>query len=349
MKKEIFVGNIGIGDNHPVSIQSMTSTPTSNPEKTLKQINELYIAGCDIIRVAIPDEKALYPFKEITKKSPMPVIADIHFDHKLAINAIEKGAHGIRINPGNIGSENKVKEIIECAKQNNIPIRIGVNSGSIEKKYIKMEKSKVDAMVNSLLDKVLFFEKNGFTNMKLSIKSSDVRETVEAYRLIHKKCNYPLHLGVTETGTLYTGTIKSAIGIGSLLLDGIGNTIRVSLTDNPINEIKAAKEILQITGMREEGVDLISCPTCARTSVELIRFVKKIEENIKKKDIKKKLKVAVMGCEVNGPGEAKDADIGLAFSNKFGFIFKKGKLLKKIDSEKAIGVFLAMIDEMAQK
>jgi len=346
MKKEIYIGNVGIGGNHPVSIQSMTSTPTSDPEATLNQIKELYIAGCEIVRVAVPDKDSILPFKEIVDKSPLPIIADIHFDYKLAIASIEKGANGIRINPGNIGSDDKVKKILDCARANNTAIRIGVNSGSIEKKYIKPGLSRVESMVNSLMDKVYFCENNNFTNIKLSIKSSDVRETVQAYRAIDKKCNYPLHLGVTETGTFLTGTIKSAIGIGSLLLDGIGNTIRVSLTDHPVNEIRSAKEILKITGMREDGIDLISCPTCARTSVELINIVNKIEKNIKKLNIKTKLKVAVMGCEVNGPGEAKEADIGIAFSKSYGYIFKKGKLIKKVESKNAIEEFTDLVSKI---
>ena len=345
MKKEIYIGEVGIGGKHPVSIQSMTSTPTSDLEATLAQINELNNAGCEIIRVAIPDKESLYSFKKITEKSPIPVIADIHFDHNLAIDSIEAGADGIRINPGNIGSDDKVKKIIDCAKQNNVVIRIGVNSGSIEKKFIKPGIPRVESMVDSLMEKIHFFEKNDFTNIKLSIKSSDVRETVKAYRAINKKCDYPLHLGVTETGTFLTGTIKSAIGIGSLLLDGIGNTIRVSLTDHPVNEIKSALEILKITGMRKSGVDLISCPTCARTSVEMIKIVKSIEKKIAKLDIKKNIKIAVMGCEVNGPGEAKEADIGIAFSKNYGYIFKKGELIKKIDAKNAIKVFTDLVSE----
>lgn len=346
MKREIYIGKVGIGGNHPVSIQSMTSTPTDNVEATLEQIKELYIAGCEIVRVAIPDENSIGPFREIVKNSSLPVIADIHFDYKLAISAIEKGAQGIRINPGNIGSDKRVEDILSCAGEYKIPIRIGVNSGSIEKKFIKPERSKVDSMVESLMDKVKFFEKNNFYNMKLSIKSSDISETVQAYRKVDKLCNYPLHLGVTETGTFFSGSIKSSIGIGSLLLDGIGNTIRVSLTDNPVNEIKIAKEILRVTGLKEDGVDFISCPTCARTSVNLIDIVNRIEKRIRELNIKKRIKIAVMGCEVNGPGEAKDADIGIAFSKKYGYIFKQGKQVKKISSEEAEDTFLNMIIKM---
>jgi len=343
MKKEIYIGKVGIGGNHPVSIQSMTSTATYDTDATLEQIKELYIAGCEIVRVAVPDKDSIKSFKEIVKYSSLPVIADIHFDHKLAISSIENGAMGIRINPGNIGSDKKVKEILDCANEYKIPIRIGVNSGSIEKKFTKPERLKVDSMVESLMDKVLFFEKNNFFNIKLSIKSSDVSETVQAYRAVDKLCDYPLHLGVTETGTFFSGSIKSSIGIGSLLLDGIGNTIRVSLTDNPVNEIKIAKEILRVTGKREDGIDFISCPTCARTSVNLIEIVNAIEKRIRELNIKKRIKVAVMGCEVNGPGEAKDADIGIAFSKKYGFIFKQGIQIKKIKSEEAEDTFINMI------
>jgi len=349
MKREIYIGKVGIGGNHPVSIQSMTSTPTIDTVSTLEQIKRLYIAGCEIVRVAIPDENALLPFKKIVSDSPLPIISDIHFDYKLAIESIKNGANGIRINPGNIGSNAKVKEILVCATQYDIPIRIGVNSGSVEKKFIKSGKSKVEAMVDSLMDKIEFFEKNQFTNIKLSIKSSDVQETVDAYRSVNKLCDYPLHLGVTETGTFFTGSIKSAIGIGSLLLDGIGNTIRVSLTDDPVNEIKVAKEILKITGKRRGGVDFISCPTCARTSVKLIDIANNIEKKLQTLNIKNEIKIAVMGCEVNGPGEAKDADIGIAFSKSYGYIFKKGVLIKKIEEKDAIDTFINFVSKMNKK
>ncbi len=348
-KKEIFIGNIGIGGDHPVSLQSMTSTATSDVASTLKQIRDLQAAGCEIVRVAIPDLAMAADFQKIVQEAPLPIIADIHFDHRIAIAAIEAGANGIRINPGNIGSEQKVIEILQCAKHHRVPIRIGVNSGSIEKRFIKAGKSKIDTMVDSLMDKVRFCEKNGFSDLKLSIKSSDVRETVLAYRQVDGICDYPLHLGITESGTRYSGTIKSAIGIGALLLDGIGNTIRVSLTDNPVNEIKPAIEILKATGNRPDSIEFISCPTCARTSVNLIEIARTIEAEIEKLKLKKKLKVAVMGCEVNGPGEAKDADIGIAFSKSHGFIFEKGKLTLKTGAESTVEQFLERLQQMAKK
>ena len=340
------MGKVGIGGNHPISIQSMTSTSTADIKSTLSQINSLKKAGCDIVRIAIPDMAVITPFKEIVRKSPLPVVADIHFDANLALKSIESGAQGIRFNPGNIGSKTKVKEIIKQAKQNSVVIRIGVNSGSIEKKYRHTRYSRAEAMVNSALDFIRFLEDNEFFNIKVSIKSSDVRGTIRAYRLLDKKCDYPLHLGITEAGTLFHGTVKSAIGIGSLLADGIGNTIRVSLTDSPVQEVRVAREILYTLGLRGNHIELISCPTCSRTSVDLITMVKEIEKKIKKLKANRKIKVAVMGCEVNGPGEAMDADIGLAFSQSHGYIFKEGKLLEKIPPIKAPDRLIELIYQM---
>jgi len=346
MKKEIFIGNVGIGGDHPVSVQSMTSTKTGDSRATLAQIKELYFAGCDIVRVSVPEKNVIDSFKKIVEESPLPVIADIHFSTSLAIESIIAGAKGLRINPGNIGSRDKLKSIVDTASIYGIPIRIGVNSGSIEKKYFDKNRSKAEMMVNSIMDKVEMFEELGFTNIKLSLKSSNVRETIEANRIIDKKCNYPIHLGVTEAGTLYSGTIKSSIGIGSLLADGIGNTIRVSLTDDPVKEVKVAKEILKVLGLRDEGVELISCPTCSRVSVDLISIVKNFEKRIEEEKISKNIKVAIMGCEVNGPGEAKDADIGIAFSQKKGFIFRKGKRIKETDPKNAISTLIDIIKNM---
>ncbi len=346
MKREIFVGNVGIGGNHPVSIQSMTSTKTIDVQSTLNQIIELQKEGCEIVRVAVPDKPSLIPFKQIVKESPIPVIADIQFDSYLALKSIENGAHGIRINPGNMGSRKKLKEILELANQRKIPIRIGVNSGSIEKKYREHSNSIPEAMVKSVMDKVKFFEDNNFFNMKISLKSSNVKETVQAYGMIDKKCDYPLHLGVTETGTFLSGTVKSAIGIGSLLLAGIGNTIRVSLTEDPIKEVKVAKEILKALGLRKNEFDIISCPTCSRTTVDLISIVKEIEKKLSNIKPDKKIKVAIMGCEVNGPGEAKEADIGIAFSKKKGYIFKQGKMIETITPDKAIDRLVELIKKL---
>lgn len=345
MKKEIFIGNVGIGGNHPVSIQSMTSTNTKDIKNTLKQIEELKKAGCEIIRVAIPERDYLNYFEEIVKKSTLPVIADIHFDYLIAVESIKKGAKGIRINPGNIGSKKGLNEILKAAKDYKIPIRIGVNSGSIEKKYKIKDIPIHEAMVLSALDYIKYFEDNEFDLIKLSLKSSDVIQTVKAYRLIDKKCDYPLHLGITEAGTRFGGTIKSSIGIGSLLLDGIGNTIRVSLTDNPVEEIKVAKEILKVLGLRDKGIEIISCPTCSRITVNLIEKVNEFEKKIEGLEFKKKIKVAIMGCEVNGPGEAEGADIGIAFSKKRGYIFYNSKRIDSIEEDKAIERLIQIIKE----
>jgi len=347
LKKEIFIGNVGIGGNHPVSIQSMTSTDTRDITATLNQITALKDAGCEIIRVAVPAKDALVPFKTIVEKSPLPVVVDIHFDVYLAIKSIEAGVHGIRINPGNIGSNKKVKEILIAANERKIPIRIGVNAGSLEKKYWNAPGSTAGKMVASVMDKVRFFEDNQFFNIKISLKSSDVIQTVQAYRLIDKKCDYPLHLGVTEAGTFFSGAIKSAIGIGSLLLEGIGSTIRVSLTDDPVQEIKVAKEILQVTGLRKTGIEMISCPTCSRTSVDLIALVKEAERELAHFKPGRKIVVAIMGCEVNGPGEAKEADIGIAFSQKYGYIFKKGEMLEKVEPNRSITRLIELIKDFA--
>lgn len=345
MKREIFIGGVGIGGNHPVSIQSMTSTSTKDVAAALKQIEALKKADCDIVRVAVPDQDSVPAFAEIVEKSPLPVVADIHFNADLALRAIESGAHGIRINPGNIGSKKKIKEILNLATQRNIPVRIGVNSGSIEKKYWREKGSKAEIMVKSVMDKVKFFEDNDFFNIKISLKSSNVMETVAAYRLIDKACDYPLHLGITEAGTFFSGTVKSAVGIGSLLLDGIGNTIRVSLTDDPVEEVKVAKEILKVTGQRAAGIEIISCPTCSRTSVDLISIVKEVEKKLSSIKTKKRMVVAIMGCEVNGPGEAREADLGIAFSKNSGYIFRKGKMTEKIAPRDAAARLLELIEK----
>jgi (E)-4-hydroxy-3-methylbut-2-enyl-diphosphate synthase len=342
-KKEIYIGNVGIGGSHPVSIQSMTSTDTRDITATLNQIAALKDAGCEIIRVAVPDRDALGPFKTIVEQSPLPVVADIHFSANLAIKSIEAGAQGIRINPGNIGSNQKVKDILKAAGERKIPIRIGVNAGSLERRYRATAGSTAEKMVASVIDKVKFFEDNQFYNIKISLKSSDVSQTVQAYRLIDKKCDYPLHLGVTEAGTFFSGAIKSAIGIGSLLLEGIGNTIRVSLTDDPLQEIKVAQEILKVTGLRKTGIEIISCPTCSRTTVDLLSIVKEAEKGLSGINPGKKVVVAIMGCEVNGPGEAKEADIGIAFSQNYGYIFKKGKRIEKVEPKRAVSRLIELV------
>ncbi len=343
MKREIFVGNVGIGGDHLVSIQSMTTTDTGNAGSTIDQIRQLYMAGCEIVRVAIPDKNSISSLREIKSESPIPVIADIHFNPDLAMGAIDAGVDGIRINPGNIGSRVKLGRIIKSAAEHNISIRIGVNSGSIEKKYLRPGRTRAEMMVDSALDKIKLFEDSGFFNIKLSLKSSDVLETIEAYRKIDKECDYPLHLGITEAGTLFSGTIKSSIGIGSLLADGIGNTIRVSLTDDPVEEVKVAVEILKVLGLRERGLEVVSCPTCARVSVDLINIVKKFEKKLSELKLDKNIKIAIMGCEVNGPGEAKEADIGIAFSKKRAYLFRKGKMIEKLDPEDSLDRLLEII------
>jgi (E)-4-hydroxy-3-methylbut-2-enyl-diphosphate synthase len=346
-KWEIFIGNVGIGGEHPVSIQSMTSTDTRDIQATLTQIRRLKQAGCEIVRVAVPAGDALAPLASIIKESPLPVVADIHFDAGLAIGSIEAGAHGIRINPGNIGGSQKVKDILTAAKERDIPIRIGVNSGSLEKKYLEAPGPIAEKMVASVMDKIKFFEDNDFFAIKVSVKSSDVYETVRAYRLMDEACDYPLHLGVTEAGTFFSGTVKSAAGIGGLLLDGIGNTIRVSLTADPVEEIRVAREILKVTGLRDNGLELISCPTCSRTSVDLISLVNEAEKALADFQPAKKIVAAIMGCEVNGPGEAKHADIGLAFSQKYGYIFRKGKMIEKVEPEHSIPRFIELLKQLA--
>jgi (E)-4-hydroxy-3-methylbut-2-enyl-diphosphate synthase len=347
MKREIFVGSVGIGGNHPLSIQSMTNTAANDVKGTLAQIRLLRRAGCDIVRVAVPAKSALPSLRQVIARSPLPVIADIHFDADLALRAIDAGAHGIRINPGNIGSDEKLKAVIRLAGQKKIPIRIGVNSGSLEKKYRRAGLATAQAMVRSVLDKIKFFEDQRFFDLKISLKASDVRETVAAYRLIDRRCPYPLHLGVTEAGTFFAGSIRSAVGIGSLLLDGIGNTFRVSLTASPVQEIKVARQILRALGLFNRGIELVSCPTCARTTVDLIALCQRFEAKIAGLDFPGLVKVAIMGCEVNGPGEASDADIGLAFSRRRAFLFKKGKIVARLAPETAVDSLYDLVREAA--
>ncbi len=347
MKREIFVGKVGIGGDHPVSIQSMTNTDAGDVEGTLRQIRRLKAAGCDIVRVAVPRKAALAPFQRIVARSALPVIADIHFDAALALGALEKGAHGVRINPGNIGGSEKLKAVIRLAAQKKAPIRIGVNAGSLEKKYRRPGLERAEAMVASLLDRVKFFEDQGFFDLKLSLKSHDVAETVAANRLADRSCAYPLHLGVTEAGSYFAGAIRSAVGIGSLLLAGIGNTIRVSLTADPVREIRVARQILASVGLGRGGIDVVSCPTCARTSVDLIPLVEEFERKARRLRFPGRLRVALMGCEVNGPGEARDADVGVAFSRQRAFLFRKGKIVARVGAKEAIPRLLDLIRELA--
>ena len=342
--REIKIGNLYIGGENPIIIQSMTNTPTEDVEKTVAQIKELEKAGCELVRVTVNTEKAAEAIKEIKKQINIPLVADIHFDYKLALKAMENGIDKLRINPGNIGDDEKVRLVVEKAKELNVPIRIGVNSGSVEKKILeKYGRVTADGMVESAMYHVNLLEKYGFNNIIISLKASNVKMMVDAYRKISELVDYPLHLGVTEAGTEFQGTVKSSIGIGSLLVDGIGNTIRVSLTENPVEEIKVAKEILKVLGLRE-GVEIVSCPTCGRTQIDLIGLAKKVEKEFG--NIEKNIKIAVMGCIVNGPGEAKEADIGVAGGKGEGLLFKKGEVVKKVKEEEIIPELRKMLEEI---
>jgi len=345
---KVFCGGIPIGGDSNITIQSMTNTKTWDVERTVKQINSLGHAGCEIIRLAIPDMKSAQALSLIKKRIKMPIIADIHFDHSLALAAIENGADKIRINPGNIVREDNLKRIANACMDKNIPIRIGVNSGSlsgnIRKKY---KHASVDAITESALEYISLFEGFGCKDLILSVKSSDVLTTVESYRRLSDKTKYPLHIGVTEAGTFFKGSVKSSIGIGSLLLDGIGDTLRVSITGDPINEIRIAKEILNTLGIREYGYKIISCPTCGRTSIDLEKLVNSVEERLLEEGLDdKNITIAVMGCEVNGPGEAKEADIGIAASKGKVFLFKEGKIIGSSVPDKVLDLLIEEIKKM---
>ena len=327
--KEVRIENRVIGGDHPVLIQSMTNTKTENVADTVAQIKRLTAAGCDIIRCAVPTKEAAAALKEIKKQIQIPLVADIHFDYRLAIAAIENGADKIRINPGNIGSEDRVRAVVEVAKERGIPIRVGVNSGSLEKDLLeKYHGVTAEALVESALDKARLIEDMGYDNLVISIKSSDVMMCVKAHELIAEQTEHPLHVGITESGTVISGNIKSAIGLGLILSQGIGDTIRVSLTGDPIEEIKSAKIILRTLGLRKGGIEVVSCPTCGRTRIDLIGLANQVENMVA--DIPLDIKVAVMGCVVNGPGEAREADIGIAGGVGEGLIIKHGEICKKV-------------------
>lgn len=327
--KMIHVQDIVIGGKSPVIIQSMCNTDTRNVNDTVRQILELEEAGCELVRVAIPDMEAAEAISSIKKGIHIPLVADIHFDYRLALKVMEQGIDKVRINPGNIGSEQKIQQVVGMAKEKGIPIRIGVNSGSLEKEYVeKYGGVTPKGLVESALKHVKLLEKYSFEEIVVSIKASSVPFSLEAYTLLSDKIPYPLHVGITEAGTVYAGTVKSAVGIGAILAQGIGDTIRVSLTGNPVEEIRAGKEILKSLGLRSFGVEMISCPTCGRTQVDLIAIANEVEKRCQ--DIRKNIKVAVMGCVVNGPGEAKEADIGIAGGNGVGLIFKKGEIIRKV-------------------
>ncbi|MFR7353620.1 flavodoxin-dependent (E)-4-hydroxy-3-methylbut-2-enyl-diphosphate synthase [Anaerococcus obesiensis] len=337
MKKtrKVYVGDVAIGGGSPISIQSMTTKETKNIEEVVKQINDFEKAGCDISRSAINSLEDARAISEIKKKTNLPFVADIQFDYKLALAAVENGCDCLRINPGNIGGSDKVKILVEKCKEKNIPIRIGVNSGSVHKDMIEKYKGvNVDSLVYSALDEVKVLEDLDFHDIVISIKSSDVNTMIDVNRKISSLCDYPLHLGVTDAGPLYQALVKSSIGMGSLLKDGIGDTIRVSITGDPIQEVKAGKTILKSLGLRRDGVDLVSCPTCSRTSVNLDEIVNDASERLDKLNLN--LKVAIMGCPVNGPGEAKEADYGIACAKGYGFLFKKGITIKKVKQEEIV-------------
>lgn len=337
MKKtrKVYVGDVAIGGGSPISIQSMTTKETKNIEEVVKQINDFEKAGCDISRSAINSLEDARAISEIKKRTNLPFVADIQFDYKLALAAVENGCDCLRINPGNIGGSDKVKILVEKCKEKNIPIRIGVNSGSVHKDMIEKYKGvNVDSLVYSALDEVKVLEDLDFHDIVISIKSSDVNTMIDVNRKISSLCDYPLHLGVTEAGPLYQALVKSSIGMGSLLKDGIGDTIRVSITGDPIQEVKAGKTILKSLGLRRDGIDLVSCPTCSRTSVNLDEIVNEASERLDKLNLN--LKVAIMGCPVNGPGEAKEADYGIACAKGYGFLFKKGITIKKVKQEEIV-------------
>ncbi|MDU4378601.1 MAG: flavodoxin-dependent (E)-4-hydroxy-3-methylbut-2-enyl-diphosphate synthase [Anaerococcus vaginalis] len=337
MKKtrKVYVGDVAIGGGSPISIQSMTTKETKNIKEVVKQINDFEKAGCDISRSAINSLEDARAISEIKKRTNLPFVADIQFDYKLALAAVENGCDCLRINPGNIGGSDKVKILVEKCKEKNIPIRIGVNSGSVHKDMIEKYKGvNVDSLVYSALDEVKVLEDLDFHDIVISIKSSDVNTMIDVNRKISSLCDYPLHLGVTEAGPLYQALVKSSIGMGSLLKDGIGDTIRVSITGDPIQEVKAGKTILKSLGLRRDGIDLVSCPTCSRTSVNLDEIVNEASERLDKLNLN--LKVAIMGCPVNGPGEAKEADYGIACAKGYGFLFKKGITIKKVKQEEIV-------------
>ena len=345
MTKRIMVGSVPIGGGAPVAIQSMLNTKTTDVEGCLAQIGRLQAAGCQIARLAVPDKAAAAAFWEICAESPLPLVADIHFDYKLAIAAAEGGAAKIRINPGNIGGDDRVRAVVEVCKEKHIPIRIGVNGGSLDKKLLeKYGHPTAEALVESAFSHLELLEKQGFYDTCISMKSSTVPTMVAAARLFRSRCDYPLHIGVTETGPVRMGMIKSAMGIGALLLDGIGDTIRVSLTDDPVEEVYAAKDILKAAGLRKDGVNIISCPTCGRTKIDLIGLVNQVDAALK--DCQKPITVAVMGCIVNGPGEAREADIGIAGGDGCGMLFEKGQQIAKLPYDELLPALLKRIQEL---
>lgn len=343
--KKIKIGNIYIGGDSPISVQSMTNTDTRDAQSTIEQILKLESAGCDIVRIAVPDMTAAKNISKIKDAISIPLVADIHFDYRLALEAISQGVDAIRINPGNIGSEERTKQVVEACKNKNIPIRIGVNGGSLEKDLLeKFGGPTPEAMVESALKHIRILENLDFYDIVISLKNSDIIKSVEAYRLMSEKVDYPLHLGITEAGGVKKGTIKSSIGVGSLLVDGIGDTIRISLTGDPVEEINVGKEILRSIGLLNDKIKIVSCPTCGRCQINLIELAEKVESEIE--NIEKDITVAIMGCAVNGPGEAREADIGIAGGDGIGLLFKNGEILKRVPQNQIVDELIKEIDKL---
>ena len=346
--KQIHVGNIPVGGGAPCAVQSMCSTDTRNVAATLDQVRALTAAGCEIVRCAVPDMAAAEALGEIKGQSPIPVIADIHFDYRLALRVLEGGIDGLRLNPGNIGERWKVEEVVKAARERLVPIRIGVNAGSLEKELLeKYGHPTAEAMVESALGHVRILEDIGYDQIKISLKASDVMKTVEAYRLLSQKVDYPLHIGITEAGTIFSGTIKSSVGLGILLADGIGDTMRVSLTGDPVDEVRVGFEILKALGLRQRGVNFVSCPTCGRCQINLIGVAQEVENRLA--GIDAHLTVAVMGCVVNGPGEAREADVGIAGGRGEGLLFRHGEVVRKVPESEMADALVAEVEQMAKE
>lgn len=346
--RQIHIGKVAIGGGAPISVQSMTNTKTTDTEATVAQIRALQAAGCDIVRLAVPDMEAAKNLGNILRQVTVPLVADIHFDYKLALETIHQGIHALRLNPGNIGGEEKVRAVVEAAKEAGIPIRIGVNAGSLDKKILKKYGGVTpEALVESAMEHVRILEALDFHDMKISLKAHDVPLTIAAYRLMSQTVDYPLHLGITEAGTVNTGIIKSAVGIGALLAEGIGDTFRISLTGDPVVEVRVANEILKSLGLKEYGPTLVACPTCGRTSIDLPAIAAQVEEKLR--DIEEPIEVAVMGCVVNGPGEARGADVGIAGGNGEGLIFRKGEIVRKVPEADLVNELFQEIDQILEE
>ncbi|WP_132995879.1 flavodoxin-dependent (E)-4-hydroxy-3-methylbut-2-enyl-diphosphate synthase [Sporanaerobacter acetigenes] len=344
---KIKVGNVEVGGNSPISVQSMTNTDTRDVKSTVKQIKALEEAHCDIVRIAVPDMEAALAIKEIRKETNIPIIADVQFDYRLAIESVKNGVDCLRINPGNIGSEGRVKEVVKICKERDIPIRIGVNSGSLSKAALeKYDGVNENSMVYSALENIKILEDMNFNNIKISLKATNVSLTIKSYMKMAEYVDYPFHLGITEAGPLWNGTVKSSVGIGALLAMGLGDTIRVSLTGDPVEEVRVGREILKSLNLLNDGIEIISCPTCGRTQIELIKLVEEVQERLNKVEIHRPLKIAIMGCAVNGPGEAREADIGIAGGKGCGLIFKNGEIIKKVKEKELIEELIKEIEKM---